>query len=147
MQPKSRQQMMLRMALCCILLPAVLVSCKAAPTTTTIVAKAQSPDGKTSALLVDRYYYTARVSDGFFLILVPSSQSASEAINARNIGNSAVLIATWASKVQLEWKDNNTLIVLCNSCGLKAIDISRKLDHRGNIKVVYEGFPEHTAYS
>ncbi len=87
------------------------------------------------------------MSDGFFLILVPSSQSASEAINARNIGNSAVLIATWASKVQLEWKDNNTLIVLCNSCGLKAIDISRKLDHRGNIKVVYEGFPEHTAYS
>lgn len=138
---------MLRMALCCILLPVVLVGCKDAPTTNTIVAKAQSPNGKTSALLVDRYYHTARVSDGFFLILVPSSQSASEAINARNIGNSAVLIATWASKVQLQWKDNHTLLVVCNSCGLKAIDISRKLDHIGSTKIIYQGFPEHTAYS
>lgn len=147
MQPKSRQRMMLRMALCCILLPAMLVGCKIAPTTNTIVAKAQSPDRETSALLVDRYYHTARVSDGFFLILVPSSQSASEATNARNIGNSAVLIATWASKVQLQWKDNNTLLVVCNSCGLKAIDISKKLDHSGPVKIVYQGFPEHTAYS
>lgn len=147
MQLKSTQRMMLRMTLCCIFLPAVLIGCKAAPTTNTVVAKAQSPDGKTSALLVDRYYHTARVSDGFFLILVPSSQSATEAINARNIGGSAVLIATWASKVQLQWKDNHTLLVVCNSCGLKAIDISKKLDRLGPTTIVYQGFPVHTAYS
>lgn len=147
MQPKSSQRMMLRMALCCIFLPALLIGCKAAPTTNTIVAKAQSPDGKTSALLVDRYYHTARVSDGFFLILVPSSQSVSEAINAKNIGNSAVLIATWASKVRLRWEGNNTLLVGCDSCGLEAIDIIRKLDHFGSIRIIYQGFPKHTAYS
>lgn len=133
-------------ARCCLFLLILLVGCRPAPTTNTVVARVQSPDGKTSAILVDRYYHIARVSDGFFLILVPRNQNASEAINARDIGNSSVLVATWASKVQLRWQSNDTLLVICNSCGLKPIDISKKSNNLGSVKIIYRGFPEHTAY-
>lgn len=113
----------------------------------TVVVRSESPDGKSSAILVDRYYQAARVSDEFFLIVVPSGQDADAAINVRQIGESSALVATLANKVQLRWQDNSTLLVVCDSCGLQAIDISKKLDHIGNTKIVYQGFPEHTAYS
>jgi hypothetical protein len=124
----------------------VVVGCKAFPTTNTILAQADSPDGKSVALLVDRYYHAARISDEFFLIVIPSSQSADRAIAARNIGDSAVLVATWASKVQLRWEGNDGLLVICDACGLEAINIEKKLDHAGSTKITYQGFPAHTAY-
>jgi hypothetical protein len=77
-----------------------LVGCKATPMTNTVVAQAQSPDRKSSALLVDRHYDVARVPDEFFLIVIPGSQSADEAMAAKHIGDSAARVATWASKVQ-----------------------------------------------
>lgn len=137
-------------ALCsCFILLLTLTSCKSAPTTNTIVSKAQSPNGKLSAILVDRYYHNALTSDMFFLMVIPRGRNISEVLNASNrtIHNSSPLVANWASKVQLRWKDNDTLLVICDSCGLKAIDISKKLDHTGSTKIIYKGFPEHTAYS
>jgi len=68
-----------------ILLAIALIGCKAEETKNTVVAKAVSPDGITSALLVDRYYHAARISDGFFLILTPSRDNPNEAINAEDI--------------------------------------------------------------
>jgi hypothetical protein len=124
-----------------------LIGCKPAPMTNIVIAQAQSPDRKSTAILVDRYVHAARVSDGFFLIVVPSHQNLTEAINAQNIGDSSALVATSANKVQLRWQNNGTLLVVCDSCGLRAIDISKKLDHIGSTKIVYQGFPEHTAYS
>lgn len=140
---KSRSSFMVL----CLLLLTVLIGCKPAPMTNTIIAKVQSPDGKSYALLVDRYYQAARVADEFFLIVIPTSQNPNEAITARRIGDSSALVATSASKVQLRWQSNNTLFVICDSCGLKPIDVSKKLDHVGATKIVYQGFPEHTAYS
>jgi len=131
----------------CLVALATLMSCKSAPMKNTVVVRSESPDGKSSAILVDRYYQAARVSDEFFLIVVPSGQDADAAINVRQIGESSALVATLANKVQLRWQDNSTLLVVCDSCGLQAIDISKKLDHIGNTKIVYQGFPEHTAYS
>jgi hypothetical protein len=133
---------------CCgLFLASALVSCKPAPMTNTVVAEATSPDGKSSALLVDRYYQAALAADEFFLIVIPRSQRTDQAINARHIGDRAALVATWASKVRLRWGSNDTLLVSCDSCGLKPIDISKRLDHIGSVKIVYQGFPEHTAYS
>jgi hypothetical protein len=132
---------------CCLLLLVFLVGCKPAPMTNTVIVKVQSPDGKSSAILVDRRYQTARMSDEFFLIVIPSSQDANEAVSARHIGDSSALVATWANKVELRWQSTDTLLVICDSCGLKPIDVSKKLDHLGSTKIVYQGFPEHTAYS
>ena len=134
-------------AYCVLAVSAALAGCKPAPMTNTLVDRAQSPDGKSSAILVDRYYHAARVSDGFFLIVIPSSQNVDEAVNAPDIGDSSALVATWASKVRLRWQSNDTLLVICDSCGLKPIDVSKKLDHIGTTKIVFVGFPEHTAYS
>lgn len=126
---------------------ATLTGCKPAPMTNTIVAQAQSSDGRFKAILVERYLRVARVSNGFFLIVTPADQNPAEAINVRDLGGSSALVATRADKVKLRWQNNNTLLVVCDSCGLQAIDISKKLDHIGNTKIVYQGFPEHTAYS
>jgi hypothetical protein len=131
----------------CLFVFATLVGCKPAPMTNTVVTKAESPDGKSTAILVDRYIHAARVADGFFLVVIPSNQNANEMINARNIGDSSALVATWANKVQLRWQDKDTLLVICDSCGLQPIDISKKLDYIGATRIVYQGFPEHTAYS
>lgn len=135
------------LGLSCLVALAALTSCKNAPMKNAVVARADSPDGKSSAILVDRYYQAARVSDEFFLIVVPSSQDADAVINDRKIGDSSALVATSANKLQLRWQDSGTLLVVCDSCGLQAIDISKKLDRIGNTKIIYQGFPEHTAYS
>jgi hypothetical protein len=126
---------------------AILVGCKPAPMTNTVIAEARSPDGTVDAVLVERYVHAALSSNGFFVMMIPGGQSPTGAINARNIGDSSALVATRADKVQLRWQDNSTLLVICDSCGLQAIDISKKLDHIGNTKIVYQGFPEHTADS
>lgn len=131
----------------CLLLPILLSGCTPAPMKNTVVTKADSPDGKSTAVLVDRYYYAARVPDEFFVIVIPSNQDANEAINARHIGNSSALVAIWASKIQLHWHGNDTLLVVCDSCGLKPIDISKKLDHIGSVKIIYQGFPAGIANS
>lgn len=131
----------------CLLLPILLLACTPAPMKNTVVTKADSPDGKSSAVLVDRYYHAARVPDEFFLIVIPSNQDANEAINARGIGDSSALVAIWASKVQLRWHGDDTLLVVCDSCGLKPVDISKKLDRIGTIKILYQGFPAGTANS
>jgi hypothetical protein len=125
----------------------ILIGCEPAPATNTIVASVQSPDKRVSALLVDRSFEAARISDGFFLIVIPASHNVTDAINANDINETAVLIATGAGTVQLRWQDDNTLLVVCDSCGIKPVDISKKLDHIGTTRIVYRGFPAHTAYS
>jgi hypothetical protein len=82
----------------------------------------------------------------FFLIVIPSSQNPEEAINARHLGDSSALVATRSDKVRLRWQSNDALLVICDSCGLEPIDIEKKLDHVGSIKIIYQGFPEHTAF-
>ena len=129
-----------------LLLPALcLMGCKPAPMTNTIVTQAQSPNGKASALLVDRSYKAARVPDEFFVIVIGSDKKPEEAIAERHLGVSAVLVATWANKVRLRWQTDDVLIAVCESCGLEAINISKKEDHVGTITVLYEGFPARIA--
>ena len=62
------------------LLQVALLGCKAPSMKSTVVMKTESPDGKSSALLVDRHYQAARVPDEFFLVVIPSSQEATEAV-------------------------------------------------------------------
>ena len=131
----------------CLVLAAVLLGCTTAPMTNTIVRQADSPNGPTSALLVERYYHAALSSNEFFLLVLPRQQDTEKAVNDKNIGDLSALVATSATKIQLRWQNNDTLLVVCEACGLEAIDISKKLDHVRSIKVIYQGFPEHTAYS
>jgi hypothetical protein len=105
---------------CCrLLLLGVLMGCKPAPVTNRVVVEATSPDGRSVALLVDRYYHAALAADEFFLIVIRSTQSADQEISNRHIGDRAALVATWASKVEVRWQSNDILLVTCDSCGLK----------------------------
>jgi hypothetical protein len=128
-------------------LAVAFLGCKTAPMTNTIIVQAHSPDGQASALLVERYYHAALGSNGFYLLVLSEGQDARKVINDEDIRDSSALVATAAGKVQLRWQDKDTLLVVCDSCGLEAIDISKKLDHVGSIRIIYQGFPEHTAYS
>jgi hypothetical protein len=135
----------MRVAYGSLLLLTAFIGCEAAPMTNTVVAQAQSPDGQSSALLVDRHYEAARLPDEFFLIVIPVSRSADAAIGAKDIGDSAALVATWASKVQVSWQRNDVLFVTCEACGLEAINIAKKLYNVGWTKIIYQGFPTRIA--
>jgi hypothetical protein len=124
-----------------LVLLAIVFGCRPFAVTNTVVSKATSPNAKVVAILVDRRYHNARSSDEFSLILVQGTQSANSAIAARHIGESAALVATYASKLQLSWENDSTLRVVCNSCGLRPIDIEKKLTHLNAINIRYEGFP------
>lgn len=128
-----------------LLIAALAVSCRA-PQNNTIVAKAVSPDGKLRAVLVDRYIRAALSSDEFFLVVEDSQVNMKHSITDPDIGDRAALIATGAEKVGLQWQNIDTLAVICDACGLKAIDISKKLDHVGGTRLIYRGFPKGTAY-
>lgn len=114
-------------------------------TRNTVVTSAASPDGKSTAVLVDRYYDAARVADEFFIVVVKRQENIREAVTARNLGKSSALVATRASKVELRWQNKDTLIVICDSCGLSAIDIEKKVDRIGSVGIIYQGFPNQTA--
>jgi hypothetical protein len=131
----------------CLILLAGLLGCQPAPMTNTVVALARSRDGKSVALLVDRHLKMARVSDGFFLIVIPTGRSTDQAIAARDIGDSAALVATWASKLRLSWSSNDELLVSCDSCGLRDIDIEKQLNHIGITKIAYRGLSGSNAWT
>jgi hypothetical protein len=125
----------------------VLLGCKTAPMTNTIVSQAEIPNGQSSALIVERYYQAALNANQFYLLVLSKEQDPKKAIEDKSIGDLSALIATKASRIVLRWDGSETLLVICNSCGIQAIDVNKKLDHIGSTKIVYQGFPEHTAYS
>ena len=141
-QPRYGCHRQVRLA---FLLLGLALACAAAPQTNSVVDKALSPDGRYLAVLVERYYHIARVSDEFFLMLMPAGQNVEDAISASNADLPAAFVATSAKGVRLLWKDDETLQVACESCGLQSIDIVKKLEHVGPIKIVYVGFPVGTA--
>jgi hypothetical protein len=117
-----------------------------APMTNTILAKASAPDGSSSAVLIRRYRHTALSNDVFYVVLIPTGADIQKFINEEDIGKSALLVATSASRVKLQWEQDHTLHVICGACGLEAIDIMTKRGQAGQNTVVYDGFPQHTAY-
>ena len=138
-------QRALRAVICLILIIGVS-GCGRVPATNTIAVQAQRPDGQLSAILVKRELKVALSADEFFLILVPHKKNVDEAISESDIGDSAAFVATSADKVRLQWLNNDTLIVECNSCGLKPIDIEKKVDQVAQTRIAYRGFPRGTAY-
>jgi hypothetical protein len=96
-------------------------------------------------MLVDRYYRTALSSDQFFLIVENQQYTIEYSITDPDIGDRAALVATNADKVKLQWQGNNTLVVVCDACGLEQINIEEKLDHIGNTRLIYRGFPSGKA--
>ncbi len=117
-----------------------------APMTNTVLEQATAPDGRSSAVLVRRFRPVALSHDAFYVVLIPSGKDPQEVINHEDLGDSAVLVATLASRVKLSWQQNSTLRVICDACGLEAIDIMTKRQSSGQTRVVFDGFPPHTAY-
>jgi hypothetical protein len=114
--------------------------CRAA-TTNTVVARAVAPDGRRVAVLLDRYYHLARVSDEFFVIIVPDASGVDAAIKRPHIGDDAAFVATNAGKVRVQWVRRDTLVVTCEACGLQSIDVMKRVDHLGSVTVLHRGVP------
>lgn len=129
------------------MLSAVLLGCKTAPMTSTVINRADNPNGQSSALLVERYYQAALNANQFYLLVLPKDQDLTRALNDKDIVDSSALVATNARRLVLKWENSRTLLVICDSCGIEAIDVDKKLDHLGPTKIIYQGFPDHTAYS
>jgi hypothetical protein len=138
---------LLRSTVASLILTIVLLGCKTAPMTNTVVCQADNPSGQLSAILVERYYHAALNANQFYLLVIPKEQDPTKALNDKDIADSSALVATKARRVVLKWQGSGTLLVICDSCGIEAIDVSKKLDHLGPTKIIYQGFPEHTAYS
>ena len=138
---------LLRSTIYYLILTAAFLGCETAPMTNTVVCQADNPNGQSSALLVERYYHAALNANQFYLLVIPKGQDPAKALNSKDIGDSSALVATEARRVALRWQDSGTLLVICDSCGIEAIDVSKKLDHLGATKIIYHGFPQHTAYS
>ncbi len=125
----------------------VVASCsRPAPMTNTIIDQVRAPDSSSSAVLVRRSRSAALSNDVFYVVVIPTGRNIQHVINEEDIRKSAVLVATLASKVKLSWPEGGPLHVLCNACGLEAIDIMTKQPQAGQHRVVYDGFPQHTAY-
>ncbi len=118
--------------------------CKSPPTDT-VIDKAVSADGRYVAVLSERDVHAALTANVFYLIVIPARQDFNETIRANDNWDKAPLIATWAKAVRLRWRDDRTLLVVCDSCGLRPIDIIAKRDRDGPVTILYQGFPEHTA--
>lgn len=82
--------------------------------TNKVVCKTDNPNGKSSAVLVERYYHAALNANQFYLLIIPKERDSSMALNDKEIGDSSALVATKARRVVLRWQDSGTLLVLCN---------------------------------
>ena len=120
----------------------LLTGCFGGKVSSTIVQKAASPDGNSIALFIDRAYHIARASNEFVLIVVPHARDLDEAVADKAIGDSAAFVATYAGGVRLHWQGNDTLVVVCDSCGLRPLDIEKRLDRLGRLQIVYRGVPQ-----
>ena len=130
-----------------ILLLLLLPGCKTAPMTNTVICRAENLSGHSSALLVERYHHAALNANLFYILIVPDGQDPAQLINSKDIEDLSPFVATNARRVTLNWKNSNTLVVVCDSCGIEAVDISKKLERIGSSTLTYYGFPRHTAYS
>jgi hypothetical protein len=125
---------------------AMLVGCKPAPMTNTVVEQAKNPNGRSSAILVERYRHAALSANVFYVLILSTDEDLGKATNDEDIEKRSALVATKASKVTLRYETPSTLRIVCEACGLEAIDIMQKLDRLGDTTIVYQGFPQHTAY-
>lgn len=77
------------------------------------------------------------------MIVIPANQNVEEAISVRRYWDSAPFVATRGNRVKIRWESNDSLLVICDSCGLETIDLVQKWDHVGPVKVFYQGFPRY----
>jgi hypothetical protein len=124
----------------------MLIGCKPSPMTNTVVDQEKNPNGRSSAILVERYRHAALNANIFYVLVLSNNEDRGKATNDEEIEKRSALVATKASKVKLHYENPSTLLVICDACGLEAIDIMRKRDHIGDTTIVYQGFPQHTAY-
>jgi hypothetical protein len=134
------------MSVVCSSLAIILIGCRTAPMANTVVDQDKNPDGRSSAILVERYRHAALNANIFYVLVLSSNEDLERATNDEEIEKRSALVATKASKVILRYENSSTLLVICNACGLEAVDIMQKRDHVADTKIVYQGFPQHTAY-
>jgi hypothetical protein len=124
-----------------LLVPAVLLGCNHAPPDRTIIAEATSPTGRSTAFLQHLHFDKALTADVYLLTIAVSKDDLERLGTGRALADSSVLVATWADKVRMQWRTDRELIVRCDSCGLEAADITKRVEQSGQTKIVYAGFP------
>ena len=111
-----------------------------------VINAAWSPDSQTAAILMRHIWRAALNNDVYYVILAPGRQPWDVEAMFRSAQDSSVLDATRAESLKFRWQNDRELHVICAQCGLETIDVTRKLDHHGPVRIVYEGFPMGTAY-
>jgi hypothetical protein len=99
--------------------------------TNTVVDQSKNPNGRSSAILVERYRHAALSANVFYVLIVSDNEDVAKVANNEDIEKRSALVATKASKVRLRYDNPSTLLVTCDACGLEAIDIMQKLDRLG----------------
>lgn len=125
------------------LLVIVAAACSASADsgTKSVISSARSPDSSWSAALVRRIPPGALNNDIYYVILTTGKLPSDTSALFTQMDDSAVLMATRAERLQLQWQGGRELHVICARCGLEPIDVIRKRDHHGPVTVVFDGFP------
>ena len=115
----------------------VFVGCDSADYT--IVRNVVSPDNALSALLVQRRGHDALSSDVYYVLLVNSHQPMPSL--PRAIHDKPILVATHAHELVLKWSGPKRVDLICDSCGIKKIDVIEKNEKWDSVDVAYIGLP------
>lgn len=115
----------------------IFVGCDSADYT--ILKNVASPDNSFSAQLVRRRGHDSLSNDVYYVLLTKGDQPAPSL--RRAIHDNPVLVATRAQDVVLKWSGPHTVVLVCESCGIKKIDVIERKEKWNSISVAYVGFP------
>ncbi len=114
------------------------------PADVIVVQSAPSADGRHAALLV-RHVHPEALSTDEYTVSVASGPAPRDSVAVARLADTAsVARLTRAEAVRLRWLGDSLLAVSCAACGLEAVDVIRREDRAGAVRVRYEGFPAET---
>ena len=94
----------------------LLIGCKPAPMTNTVVDQSKNPNGRSSAILVERYRHAALSANVFYVLIVSDNEEVAKVANNEDIEKRSALVATKASTVRLRYDNPST----CSSPAMRA---------------------------
>jgi hypothetical protein len=108
----------------------------------TVIKNVRSPEGRVSALLVQRQGHDSLSSDVYYVILIDNRDKKPSLAKATH--DKPILVATHGWDLGIQWSDPHTLSITCAGCGMRPIDIIEKKAIEDTVNVTYMGFPNGT---
>jgi hypothetical protein len=105
----------------------------------TVMKNVNSPEGRVSALLVQRRGHDSLSSDVYYVILIDSNDKRPNL--AKAFHDKPIMVATHGQDLGIQWSGPHTLSITCADCGMRSIDIMEKKAIEDAVNVTYIGFP------